>query len=42
MSFNCFRFPAITSDLWGNRRLIKDANAGLITSAYNGFNELDK
>ena len=30
----------ISSDLWGNRLLIKEANAGLVTSTYNGFNEL--
>jgi len=28
--------------LWGNRRIIQEANAGLITSSYNGFNELEK
>jgi len=31
-----------STDLWGNRLLIKDANAGLITSTYNKFNELEK
>jgi len=30
----------ILSDLWGNRLSISEPNAGLITSKYNGFNEL--
>jgi len=33
---------SIASDLWGNRLVIDDPNAGRITSAYNGFNELYK
>jgi RHS repeat-associated protein len=32
----------LKSDLWGNRLSINEPNAGIITSIYNGFNELIK